>query len=241
MNILLTAALMLVLLMIADAAIRAALLLDLRKKIGAKGDYIQRDHLLGQSTPYTITLIGASSIYGEGTKVEIPFASTLAHRLARQGYRVTVHNLAVSGHKVADVVSRQVPNIQPSDLVIVYAGTKDCLTLTPIQQYTDRVKQLAKALEGKRVVWVTLGDPRLLWAFPFWLRLLFYRRARRFASLLKQVVSEHPSEHWQVADFFAYSIARRQGLNARQLVSDGIHLSDKGQELVSQLVDSVVG
>src|SRR5438105_129721 len=154
-----------------DAAVQALLLLRLAKKIDRKGDYRKREHEVGIGEKhFVITLLGASSIYGEGSSVEIPFAGSLAKRLAKQGYRVLVHNLAVSGHKVADVTRRQVPHMKPSDLVLVYAGTKDCLTLTSTKQYLDNIRELAKALQGQAVIWVTIGDPRLLWLFPIWLR-----------------------------------------------------------------------
>lgn len=224
---------------IADLLLRTVLLLRLGKKVDIKGDYRPRDIELGSGKKqFVITLLGASSIYGEGSGVDIPFAGVIAHRLAKHGRKVVIHNLAVSGHKVADVVNKQLPEMMPSDLVVVYAGTKDCLTFTPTHQYLTDIQELTRGLQGKTVVWVTIGDPRLLWALPVWLRWLFHFRAKRFTALLKQVIARHPNEHWGIADFFAEGMpeARRRHLSVRQMVSDGIHLSDKGQKLVSDMV-----
>jgi lysophospholipase L1-like esterase len=233
----------LLLIILADLVIRTILLFRLYRKVDAKGDYLERNHELGKGKPYVITLLGASSIYGEGTSVRIPFAGTLAQRLVKKGRKVIVHNLAVSGHKVADVIHEQVPKMEPSDLIIVYTGTKDCLMLTPTSKYLNDLKELAQGLDGKTVLWVTIADPRLLWALPVWLRWLFHIRARRFTVLLKQVVAEHSNGHWWLVDFFAAGSAEaaRQGLTNRQLVSDGIHLSDNGQALISDMIDSTAG
>ncbi len=222
-----------------DAGVRALLMLRLAKKIEAKGGYRQREYEIDKGTKhFTITLLGASSIYGEGSDVEIPFAGNLVGRLIKQGCKVSVHNLAVSGHKVADVTREQVPQMKPSDLVLVYAGTKDCLTLAPAARYLTDVQELASALTGHAVIWVTIGDPRLLWLFPIWLRWLFYFRARSFTKLLKQVIADRPNEQWGIVDFFNEGPveAKRRKLTARQIVSDGIHLSDGGQGLVGELV-----
>src|SRR2546430_13820861 len=105
-------------LVVIDALVRAFLMLRLGKQIDAKGDYRQRHHEIGKGgKQFVITLLGASSIYGEGSGVEVPFAGGLAERLAKQGNKVVVHNLAVSGHCVADVTAKQVPLMEQSDLV----------------------------------------------------------------------------------------------------------------------------
>src|SRR2546423_10215350 len=109
MTIWLAGILALLLFVVADAIFRAILLVRLGKRIDAKGDYRKREHEIGKgSKHFVITLLGASSIYGEGSDVEIPFASNLVEQLTKQGYRVSVHNLAVSGHKVADVTRQQI-------------------------------------------------------------------------------------------------------------------------------------
>jgi hypothetical protein len=104
-------------LVVIDAIARAFLMLRLGNQIDAKGDYRQRRHEIGNGgEQFVVTLLGASSIYGEGSDVEIPFASAVAERLAKQGRHVIVYNLAVSGHKVADVTHKQIPQMKPSDL-----------------------------------------------------------------------------------------------------------------------------
>ena len=222
-----------------DSTVRAFLMFRLGKQIDAKGDYRKRHYEIGEGTQcFVITLLGASSIYGEGSDVDIPFASDLVGQLLKQGRKVSVHNLAVSGHKVADVAHKQVSQMEPSDLALVYAGTKDCLTLSPTKRYRADIQELALALQGQTVIWVTIGDPRLLWLFPIWLRWLFYFRAKSFTKLLKQVIAGHPNEQWQTVDFFTQGMTevKRRNLSARQIVSDGIHLSDAGQRLIGELV-----
>jgi lysophospholipase L1-like esterase len=225
-----------------DVFVRAFLLFRLNQKIDAKGDYLQHNHILGKGKLYTIALLGASSIYGEGTSVKVPFAGTLAQRLAKQGHKVVVHNRAMSGHRVADIVHEQLPKLGRSDLIVVYAGTKDCLMFTPTAKYYSDLQLLAQALNGKAVVWVTIQDPRLLWILPVWMRWLFYFRAKQFTMLLKQTVTERADEHWRIVDFFAEGLqkAGHQGLTKRQLFSDGIHLSDAGQYLISEMVAKAV-
>jgi len=222
-----------------DVVTRAFLMVRLGKHIDARGDYRPRHHKIGESgRQFVITLLGASSIYGEGSTVEIPFAGNLVKQAVEQGYTAIVNNLAVSGHKVADVTRKQIPQMKPSDLVIVYAVTKDCLTFTPTRLYVAALRQLTQVLEGQKIIWVTIGDPRLLWIFPIWLRWLFYFRARKFTTLLRQVIAEYPEEQWRVADFFVQGSAeaKRHNLKVRQVVSDGIHLSDEGQQIVSGIV-----
>ncbi len=224
-----------------DALIRAIFLLLLAKRLHAKGDYHRRYIEVGSGKKrFVVTLLGASSMYGEGSNVEVPFADALSKQLAKRGHKVIVYNLAVSGHRVADVTAKQVRAMKKSNLVVVYAGTKDCLMLTPTQQYLLALHELAKALQGKTVIWVTIGDPRWLWLLPVWLRWLFYFRARRFTRLLKQVVAAYSTEQWQLVDFFAQGPkeTRRRNLKVRQVVSDGIHLSNEGQKLVSEMIKS---
>jgi len=222
-----------------DAIFRAILLLRLEEKIKARGDYRKREHKIGKGKKhFAITLLGASSIYGEGSDVEIPFIGSLVEQLTQQGYQVSVHNLAVSGHRVADVSRQQIQRMKPSDLVVLYAGTKDCLTLTSARQYLADLRGLTEALRGQTVVWVTIGDPRLLWLFPIWLRWLFYYKAKTFTVLLKRVLAKCSTEQWRVVDFFAEGIteSKLRNLTSRQVVADGIHLSDKGQALVGEMV-----
>ncbi len=240
MGILSTALLILMLVILLDSLVRAILLLQLGRSINAKGDYRTRDHEFGKAgnKHFVINLLGASSIYGEGSIVGVPFADSLVQELVMRGHKVTTHNLAVSGHKVSNVTNMQVPRMKPSDLVLVYAGTKDCLTLAPARRYLADLRKLLKALHGQTVIWITIGDPRLLWLFPVWLRWLFYFRAKLFTRLLIQELAEHPMERWRVLDFFSAGMteARRRNLTVRQIVADGIHLSDDGQQLIGEMV-----
>lgn len=120
----------------------------------------------------TYVVMGDSTGAGQGAPYDAGIAVATARHLARGGRRVSLINLSVSGARLADVVSEQLPvavRARP-DVVLVSAGANDVTGLTSTGAVREAVATIAARLRdanpGVRIVLTgspeVASSPRLL-------------------------------------------------------------------------------
>lgn len=124
----------------------------------------------GQTLRYVV--LGDSTAAGVGAPYWDGIAVQTARHLGR-GHRVTLHNFAVSGARVRDVLEEQIPQAEAvrPDLVLISAGANDVTHLTSIPSMRRRLREIAGRLRAAnpqvRIVVTGAPDmgspPRIPW------------------------------------------------------------------------------
>ena len=131
------------------------------------------------------------------------YATVLAERLAAELKRpVRLHAFGVSGARVADVASEQVPRVAAlePDLVFVAIGANDVTHVTPLREVREDMATIVGELErtGARVV--VAGPPHmgaLAWHQP--LRYVAYLRGRQVADAIEDAAAARGASVVQLA------------------------------------------
>lgn len=229
----------LALILLTDVAIRYAYIHNLIRQLRNRTEQRLRTTIVGDGAkPLTISLLGDSVLYGIGSEYPLPGINDVVERLATEGHKVTVNNYAITGHRIDEVTALQADQVKDSDLVYIYIGGNDYFRFTPVATFAKSAERLLSKLQGKRVIWCTLGDPRYLWPLPLWQRGFYYLFARGYMRRVEQIIKSHPQEKWYTIDFLNESHRRikAQKLSGRILLSDGFHLSHRGHEFWAALV-----
>jgi lysophospholipase L1-like esterase len=98
--------------------------------------------------PLTLVVLGDSSVAGVGADaVEDTLTYGVAKALSDQ-YRVSLHALGVSGSRLADVVGKQLPQVDglDPDMVLVCVGTNDVTHGTAIREARRQLRLLVDGL-----------------------------------------------------------------------------------------------
>jgi lysophospholipase L1-like esterase len=225
-------------LFIGDTIIRFIYIFWLRAKIRRRGNHRARVIESGNGRRLNVAMLGDSVLYGESSEYELPALSHVVHDLSAKDYHVMVRNYAVTGHTLAELTTKQLPQAVAADLIFIYIGANDYFKFNSPKKYAQAVEDLLDKLTGKTVIWCTLADPRYLYPLPIWLRAIYYRYAVAYTRSVESIIHAHSGEQWYVIDFL--NEARRriisQKLNKRDLLSDGFHLSTLGHELWGKVV-----
>lgn len=137
-------------------------------------------------------VLGDSTAAGLGAgDPEHAYATVLAERLAEEtGSFVHLHAFGISGARVADVLSDQVPKVARIDpeLVFVGIGANDVTHVTPLADVRRDIASVIDELlsTGAKVVVAGAPDMRALaWLQP--LRHLSYLRGRQVTAAIEEV------------------------------------------------------
>jgi lysophospholipase L1-like esterase len=155
--------------------------------------------------PLTLVVLGDSSVAGVGADAaEDTLTYGVAKALSDQ-YRVSLHALGVSGSRLADVVGRQLPQVDglEPDIVLVCVGTNDVTHGTRLREARRQLRLLVDGLaeiapEAKVIV-SGLPPAEAATAFHRPLRDLIGLRALLFTRLYRAELIPHGISVFDIA------------------------------------------
>jgi lysophospholipase L1-like esterase len=105
--------------------------------------------------------------------------------------RVTLENDAKVGLRMAGLAQIRIE--KSVNLAIVIIGANDILRFTRRQDYIESFKEFLHKNPGARLVITGPGEPSVIRYFPYWLRLIFRYREKRFGSAMSHAAASHPN------------------------------------------------
>ena len=138
--------------------------------IAARRDYLPTEPALeiggrwgpAHGRPLRLVVLGDSTAAGVGAGVpELSYPAQLAAELGRDGYRVDLTALGVSGARTADVLREQVPLVESldADLVFVGIGANDAIHVTSIESVRRDMAEVLRRLQATGADVVVAGAP----------------------------------------------------------------------------------
>lgn len=112
--------------------------------------------------PLRFVVLGDSTAAGLGADApQDSYPSLLAERLGDDGYRVEMTSLGISGARVADLLSNQVPRAaeMDPDLVFVGIGANDVTHVTPLDEVRAGMAEAIERLKATGATVVVSGVP----------------------------------------------------------------------------------
>ena len=151
---------------------------------------------IGSGSPLRYLILGDSTAAGVGGDYEKGIAVGTAEGLARDGRRVELVNLSVSGARIHDVLTKQLPKAQGKfDLVLLDVGANDVIRLTPSSRFErdfeETVKQILTAHCSARVVVTGSPDMGAPPRIPRLLRPLAAFRTRRINVIANRMADRY--------------------------------------------------
>jgi lysophospholipase L1-like esterase len=182
----------------------------------------------GETLHYLV--LGDSTAVAQGGDYEQGIAVETARHLARGGRGVELTNVAVSGARMRDVLTEQLPraDFAHADLVLVDAGANDVVHLTPSGAVARDLEQIVKTLlkANCKMKIVVTGSPDMSTPprIPWLLRGLAGVRARALNRVAKEVVKRHGLTFAPIAERTGPIFARDRTLFS----ADRFHPNDRG-------------
>jgi lysophospholipase L1-like esterase len=155
--------------------------------------------------PLTLVVLGDSSVAGVGADAA---EDTLTYGVAKalsDRYRVSLHALGVSGSRLADVVSKQLPQVEglEPDMVLVCVGTNDVTHGTTLREARRQLRLLVDGLAefapDAKVIVSGLPPAETAVAFRRPLRDLIGLRALLFTRLYRAELTPHGISVFDIA------------------------------------------
>lgn len=117
------------------------------------------DYSLGAASQAILTMVvlGDSTSVGVGaSSLETTYAYQVANGLA-SAHNVRVINLAQSGARLCDVLTKQLPRVQPlqPDILLISIGANDATHFTPSDQFLEELNQIKAGLPAVTTLWAT--------------------------------------------------------------------------------------
>jgi lysophospholipase L1-like esterase len=208
------------------------------------GEPHKLDRVLGpeDAEPLVLAVLGDSSVAGVGADTP---ETTLTYGVAKvlaERYRVTLYCFGVSGARLANVVSEQLPRLAEidPDVVLVCAGVNDITHCTPLLEVRRQLRLLATGLEtvAPDAVKVVSGLPpaETSRAFRWPLRSILGTWARAYTRLYKAEL-----EHHGITVLDITKVARAAFHKRREMFSDDwFHPSSTGYTWLGVLYGSAV-
>jgi lysophospholipase L1-like esterase len=155
--------------------------------------------------PLTLVVLGDSSVAGVGADAaEDTLAYGVAKALSDQ-YLVSLHALGVSGSRLADVVGKQLPQVDglEPDIVLVCVGTNDVTHGTRLREARRQLRMLvdglAEVAPDAKVIVSGLPPAETATAFHRPLRDLIGLRALLFTRLYRAELAPHGISVFDIA------------------------------------------
>lgn len=188
-------------------------------------------YTVGSGPPLRYLMLGDSTALGVGCQT---VQQTVAYQnaiLLGAGHTVEVTNMGVSGARLNDVVTKQLPELSGHyDVATVLVGANDATHLTTNQSFWGDLETLVTVLtsKGEKIILVTppnfFGTP----ALPEPIRILVTAHSYSEGKAVLQVAGPLP-----VVDLF------QQGhLNRSQFAPDGFHPNADGYRVWAKLFAS---
>lgn len=188
-----------------------------------------------------ITWLGDSTAAGVGaTSAEQSVPHGVAAMLDRP---VEISSLAVSGARIADVLSDQVPQLQrpdvaPPDVVAISVGANDVTHLTTLRRFVSRYEAVLDQLPAKaRVVLLGVPDMGAMPRVAQPLRALTGWRGRRLAAAVRRIAVRRGFGFVDIAGATGRVFRDAPG---RSFADDQYHPSDEGYRMWAEAVAPVL-
>jgi lysophospholipase L1-like esterase len=159
-------------------------------------DALEHDlDLPGRSPARRLTVLGDSAAAGHGIgSADDALPRRLGRLLACDGTAVEVRCFAADGAAARDVLDAQVPDLGPSDAVVVGVGVNDALRRHPVAMVRRDTRELLQAVgtvaPDAAVVLVTCPDLGVAPGLPTAVRGVVGWRCRSVANAQHQVAAE---------------------------------------------------
>jgi lysophospholipase L1-like esterase len=152
-------------------------------------------HLPGRDPARRLTVLGDSAAAGHGIgSAEDALPRRLGRALAADGTAVEVHCLAEDGATGQDVVERQLPDLPPSDVVVVGVGVNDALRRHPTTMVRRDTRSIVEGVRASvpeaTLVLVTCPDLGVAPGLPTAVRGVVGWRCRAVAAAQCEVAEE---------------------------------------------------
>lgn len=165
--------------------VRADILYNHSQDLFATAGQYSTDYYLGltDQSPFTLVVLGDSTGIGVGTgRLEDSYAYKVASIYAVNHY-VHVVNRAVSGARLADLITNQLPNLAAlaPNVVLITIGANDATHFTNFDGYKNSLTTLINSV-GNQPYTVLLGNTpnmALTPAFPWWVAQAVGYRVRK--------------------------------------------------------------
>jgi lysophospholipase L1-like esterase len=143
--------------------------------------------------PLSFMVLGDSTAAGLGAGAEeLSYPVRLAERLGRDGFRVTLTGVGISGARTGDVLREQVPLVERGqpDLVFVGIGANDVIHMTPLSRVRRDMTSVLERLVSSAGAVVAGGVPDMrAAAFPEPLRSIVGWRGREVTGEIQRAAA----------------------------------------------------
>jgi len=202
-------------------------------------DAIPGSGLIGEglgSRPVRITWMGDSLATGLGCD---DIVDTPAHLTARLLERpVEVSMLAVPGARAIDVLTKQLPQVDPSaDLIVLCVGANDVAAATPRGRYAVQLDRILTALAPTPVVLLTLPDMAMADRMAEPLRSVAGLAARWFDAARARVAAQHA--HVVCVDIASRPAGLSRKAGRVMLCADRFHPGPEGYRVWAERIATV--
>lgn len=190
--------------------------------------------------PLTVVWLGDSTGAGVGaSSVETALPTDVVRGLQRS---VRLRVLAMSGARVKDVLTQQLPRVEAlhADVVVVGVGGNDVTHLTPRSLFEGLYEAVLQAIEALRpatVVVIGIGDFGTVPRIPQPLRALTGWRGRSFDDVIRRVAHRRGAAY---VDLYATTGPVFGHDPTRFYSDDGFHPSDDGYRIWADVILDVL-
>jgi acyl-CoA thioesterase-1 len=196
----------------------------------------------GQGKPLTYVVLGDSTTVSQGGDYDRGYVRTTARFLAGQGYRVTLHNLGVSGARAEDVMASQTPEavkLHP-DVALISVGANDVTHMTGIGSVEDNVSQSISALRSANpaIQIIYTGSPQMgsIPRFPQPTRYLATLRTQQLNTMARRVAADKHVIFAPIAEKTGPAFSAHPELYA----ADKFHPNTDGYDLWSPVLNDAL-
>ena len=164
-------------------------------KLALESSQFKTDYSVGSGKQtMTITVLGDSTAAGTGaSSLEHSFPYLVSSSIAEKyKVKVIVKNYAYSGAKIADLVSTQLPKVQPSNYILISVGANDGTHFTSLDSYKSSVDTLInylKTLPNTTVLYANSPDMNLTPAIPTAFGAILHNRLNKENDILQTALA----------------------------------------------------
>jgi lysophospholipase L1-like esterase len=198
---------------------------------------IERQQEFGTGKQLSYVVLGDSTAVAQGAAYKNGVAVGSARHLATKGYRVTMYNYGVSGARVHDVLTKQLPQItEKPDVVLLSISANDVTHFSKISSVEHDMKAIVEGLRtvnpGAKII--ITGTPAMgsIPRFPQPLRALAGVQTSTQNNMFKRLAKEERVTLAPIAEKLGPTFAK----NPRLFAKDKFHPNNAGYALWTPVI-----
>lgn len=206
---------------------------------------IPRHQTIGSGKPVTFVVFGDSTSVAQGGDYSQGIAVHSAEFLANKNYQVQLHNFGVSGARMKDVFTKQLPQMtQKPDVVLLSISANDVTHLTGIDSIRYDMERVVDSLRRKNPqvqIYIT-GTPAMgsIPRFPQPLRWLAGKRTEQQNSMFTALAADKRIVNIEIAKHLGPVFTKNPDLFA----ADKFHPNTKGyaewNKVITRTLDTTI-